>query len=154
MAKFLLLAKENPGNPDAQWEVGQIVGVYPDSHTFGFGEDKREFLARGNDPADWDETFMILEVPGMPYGRAKRRGMRQWKRAAVAGDPEFMAEDAADRFVRLNRRRYRLRMDLLPNPVRRQLQRDGWASIPYSRAVVNAFFKDRDAADEDFDDDS
>jgi len=102
MARFLLLARSTGRSARVK---GDPVAVFDDSHIFGEREDKSIWLANGNAETAWPGIFFVLDVLGITLEEAKRM-IQVHKRAATAGDDEFDAPDAADRFVILGRHRW------------------------------------------------
>ncbi len=62
-----------PPSGDALLQRGDIVTVYPESHTsFGIRVRKKEWIANGRDPADFPGSFGIIHIPDLSLVRAKR----------------------------------------------------------------------------------
>ncbi len=144
MARFLLLAVDIAKNGRQE---GDPVGAFDDTHAFGQREDKRIWLANGNDKNDWPGTFYVIDIPLMPV-EVGERIYDQWKRPAVSGDLEFDAPDVPDRFVILGRHRWQLGVaDKLPGNLRQQLRKDGFLIISFDVPMINDFMIDRNGLD-------
>ena len=145
MARFLLLARPTGRSGRVR---GDPVGYFEDGTVFPYGNDKSVWLASGRSEADWPNTFMILDVPGVSVEEASRM-MEEHKRPAVEGDPMFGVGDPEDRYVTLGRHRWNFDIDgRLPQQAIDNMNSNGRAGI--ARAILNSLVIDRSGLDDVF----
>lgn len=116
MAEFVIFAKDNT-HPDAWkdaagcYKRGDIVEVMPDGHKRG----SKVTLPK----------FLYLKVPGLDAKRA-RKYLEEHKEQILGGNAPIA------RIAR--RRKYRLRVDDLPGPIRGELLTTGEVTLTWAQA--------------------
>jgi hypothetical protein len=117
-----LLIRTIAGENALRYAIGDVVAAVPDDHVFGRMEDRRVWIAEGNDPAAWPGGFAVLELPGLSVEAAR----------------QYLAEGTGIRrawkvdFLALERR--------APVGGRDTLRLDGWISRAWADADVPSVF--------------
>lgn len=117
MAEVLIRARTN-GASAAHWQLGDIVYIAPDGHTWGKLETKAAWVASGEDPALWPGGFWLIKIPGVSVDVIRYLRDR-W--ASGAG----------------GRRLWRLAFSDLPNQIRNRLNNNGEITVDVDISKAN-----------------
>ena len=110
------------------YQRGYPVVVFEDGHIWGREESKQVWIVEGKDPAQWEDKFCIVKIPGLSV--LKVQALIEAQTEDDAGNPLI---DAQGMPIVYRRRRWKILVDNIPPAILNQLKNAGEVTVIVSQ---------------------